>query len=159
MCVCSSACIKSSLIVTHAPTQVWRGSLLLADWALASASLLQGRTVVELGTGTGIAGIAAAAAADTVVLTDLPSALPLCQVSNVCMRCGQLLCLLPASFIVFVPSGDLGSCLHQTRVLHNGFPWPSLHEGRTSDGGLEHFGVPALQKEAVPVKWCRHNLD
>ncbi len=60
---------------------MWRGALLLADLTLASERLLRGRTVVELGAGTGLAGIAAARSAAVVLLTDLPSALSLCRVS------------------------------------------------------------------------------
>jgi len=40
-----------------APSQVWRGALLLVDWAVWRAPALRGATVLELGAGTGLAGI------------------------------------------------------------------------------------------------------
>lgn len=52
--------------------QVWRGALLLADWALHyGPSLLRGATVLELGTGTGLTSIVAAMHAKEVVSTDV----------------------------------------------------------------------------------------
>ena len=49
--------------------QVWRGALLLADWVLHNSKLLNGTTVLELGSGTGLTSIAAATAAKEVVST------------------------------------------------------------------------------------------
>ena len=40
--------------------QVWRGSLLLADWLLHHHGFLQGAGVLEVGAGTGLAAIVAA---------------------------------------------------------------------------------------------------
>ncbi|KAJ1529196.1 hypothetical protein ONE63_006000 [Megalurothrips usitatus] len=52
--------------------QVWRGALLLADWAVHyGPSLLRGATVLELGAGTGLTSIAAAIHAKEVVSTDM----------------------------------------------------------------------------------------
>lgn len=50
--------------------QVWRGALLLADYILFQRDLFQGRTVLELGAGTGLASIIAATVARTVYCTD-----------------------------------------------------------------------------------------
>nr|XP_031543076.1 methyltransferase-like protein 22 isoform X10 [Vicugna pacos] len=49
--------------------QVWRGALLLADYVLFQRDLFQGRTVLELGGGTGLASIIAATVARTVYCT------------------------------------------------------------------------------------------
>nr|XP_031289059.1 methyltransferase-like protein 22 isoform X1 [Camelus dromedarius] len=49
--------------------QVWRGALLLADYVLFQRDLFQGRTVLELGGGTGLASIVAATVARTVYCT------------------------------------------------------------------------------------------
>ncbi|XP_027628814.1 methyltransferase-like protein 22 isoform X4 [Tupaia chinensis] len=53
--------------------QVWRGALLLADYILFRRDLFQGRTVLELGAGTGLASIVAATMAHTVYCTAVPS--------------------------------------------------------------------------------------
>lgn len=66
----------------HVGKQVWRGATLLADFMLSQHQHVRKRCVVDLGAGTGLAGIAAACAASHVLLTDLPAMLPLCQ-SNV----------------------------------------------------------------------------
>ena len=54
---------------------MWRGALLLADYILFRRDLFQGRTVLELGAGTGLASIIAATVAQTVYCTGnaLPS--------------------------------------------------------------------------------------
>eukprot|EP00741_Cyanophora_paradoxa_P019657 tig00021137_g18975.t1 len=50
--------------------QVWMASLLLADFVLANAEWLAGRAALELGSGPGLSGIAAARVARRVFLTD-----------------------------------------------------------------------------------------
>ncbi len=60
--------------------QVWRCALLLGDLVLAHPELVEGKTVVELGAGCGVAGIAAARHARRVLLTDLPSLVAACRV-------------------------------------------------------------------------------
>lgn len=56
---------------------LWNSALHLAHW-MAGAGDLSGRTVLELGAGTGLPGITAALlGASLVVLTDLPPLLPL----------------------------------------------------------------------------------
>lgn len=60
--------------------QVWRGALLLADYLLSKQSFLQGRTVLELGAGTGLVSIVAATIASTVYCTDVgDDLLAMCQ--------------------------------------------------------------------------------
>nr|XP_031543075.1 methyltransferase-like protein 22 isoform X7 [Vicugna pacos] len=60
--------------------QVWRGALLLADYVLFQRDLFQGRTVLELGGGTGLASIIAATVARTVYCTDVGAdLLAMCQ--------------------------------------------------------------------------------
>ncbi|XP_004456194.1 methyltransferase-like protein 22 isoform X1 [Dasypus novemcinctus] len=60
--------------------QVWRGALLLADYILFQRDLFQGRTVLELGAGTGLASIVAATMAQTVFCTDVGAdLLAMCQ--------------------------------------------------------------------------------
>uniref|UniRef100_A0A8C6DLG7 Methyltransferase 22, Kin17 lysine n=1 Tax=Moschus moschiferus TaxID=68415 RepID=A0A8C6DLG7_MOSMO len=60
--------------------QVWRGALLLADYILFQRDLFQGRTVLELGAGTGLASIIAATVAQTVYCTDVGAdLLAMCQ--------------------------------------------------------------------------------
>ncbi|XP_045315964.1 methyltransferase-like protein 22 isoform X3 [Leopardus geoffroyi] len=60
--------------------QVWRGALLLADYILFQRDLFQGRTVLELGAGTGLASIIAATVARTVYCTDVGTdLLAMCQ--------------------------------------------------------------------------------
>ncbi|XP_074202852.1 methyltransferase-like protein 22 isoform X6 [Camelus bactrianus] len=60
--------------------QVWRGALLLADYVLFQRDLFQGRTVLELGGGTGLASIVAATVARTVYCTDVGAdLLAMCQ--------------------------------------------------------------------------------
>ena len=57
---------------------VWRGGERLVELLQARRELVDGRRIVELGSGTGIAGLACAAlGASHVVLTDLPENLPL----------------------------------------------------------------------------------
>lgn len=51
--------------------QVWRGALLLADYFLWQRRHLAGRTVLELGAGTGLTSLVMAATAATVYCTDL----------------------------------------------------------------------------------------
>lgn len=52
---------------------MWRGALLLADYILFQRDLFQGRTVLELGAGTGLASIIAATVARTVYCTGRPA--------------------------------------------------------------------------------------
>ncbi|XP_013373452.1 PREDICTED: methyltransferase-like protein 22 isoform X7 [Chinchilla lanigera] len=60
--------------------QVWQGALLLADYILFRRDLFQGRTVLELGAGTGFASIVAATMARTVYCTDVGAdLLAMCQ--------------------------------------------------------------------------------
>lgn len=60
--------------------QVWRGALLLADYILFRRDLFQGRTVLELGAGTGLASVVAATVARTVYCTDVGvDLLSMCQ--------------------------------------------------------------------------------
>ncbi|XP_026973243.1 methyltransferase-like protein 22 isoform X1 [Sagmatias obliquidens] len=60
--------------------QVWRGALFLADYILSQRDLFQGRTVLELGAGTGLASILAATMAQTVYCTDVGAdLLAMCQ--------------------------------------------------------------------------------
>ncbi|XP_037670659.1 methyltransferase-like protein 22 isoform X3 [Choloepus didactylus] len=60
--------------------QVWRGALLLADYILFQRDLFRGRTVLELGAGTGLASIVAATVARTVYCTDVGAdLLAMCQ--------------------------------------------------------------------------------
>ncbi|XP_003802113.1 methyltransferase-like protein 22 isoform X1 [Otolemur garnettii] len=60
--------------------QVWRGALLLADYILFQRDLLRGRTMLELGAGTGLASIVAATVARTVYCTDVGAdLLAMCQ--------------------------------------------------------------------------------
>ena len=65
-------------------TQVWRGSLLLAEYVLARAADFAGVTGCELGAGSGVAGIAlACAGASCVFITDVgESVLGMCQVPS-----------------------------------------------------------------------------
>lgn len=49
--------------------QVWRGALFLADYILFQWDLFQGRTVLELGAGTGLTSLVAATVAQTVYCT------------------------------------------------------------------------------------------
>nr|CAG4644251.1 EOG090X0C5G [Lepidurus arcticus] len=51
--------------------QVWRGAFLLADYILHNYQLLQGQTIIELGSGTGLSGIVASMVAEKVVCTDI----------------------------------------------------------------------------------------
>uniref|UniRef100_A0A8C4FDA9 Methyltransferase-like protein 22 n=1 Tax=Catagonus wagneri TaxID=51154 RepID=A0A8C4FDA9_9CETA len=60
--------------------QVWRGALLLADYILFRRDFFRGRTVLELGAGTGLASIIAATVARTVYCTDVGAdLLAMCQ--------------------------------------------------------------------------------
>ncbi|KAM5329168.1 methyltransferase-like protein 22 isoform 2-T4 [Glossophaga mutica] len=60
--------------------QVWRGALFLADYILFQWDLFQGRTVLELGAGTGFTSIIAATVAQTVYCTDVGAdLLAMCQ--------------------------------------------------------------------------------
>ncbi|XP_036682236.1 methyltransferase-like protein 22 isoform X3 [Balaenoptera musculus] len=60
--------------------KVWRGALLLADYILSQRDLFRGRTVLELGAGTGLASILAATVAQTVYCTDVGAdLLAMCQ--------------------------------------------------------------------------------
>eukprot|EP00929_Paragymnodinium_shiwhaense_P040912 TRINITY_DN21289_c0_g1_i3.p1 TRINITY_DN21289_c0_g1~~TRINITY_DN21289_c0_g1_i3.p1 ORF type:complete len:297 (+),score=63.84 TRINITY_DN21289_c0_g1_i3:62-952(+) len=57
---------------------VWSGGELLAQ-ILPRLSGLRGKRVLDLGSGTGVAGLAAAACGANVKLTDLPAAMPLLE--------------------------------------------------------------------------------
>ncbi|KAM5329171.1 methyltransferase-like protein 22 isoform 5-T7 [Glossophaga mutica] len=60
--------------------KVWRGALFLADYILFQWDLFQGRTVLELGAGTGFTSIIAATVAQTVYCTDVGAdLLAMCQ--------------------------------------------------------------------------------
>ncbi|XP_024409117.2 methyltransferase-like protein 22 isoform X5 [Desmodus rotundus] len=60
--------------------KVWRGALFLADYILFQWDLFQGRTMLELGAGTGFTSIIAATVAQTVYCTDVGAdLLAMCQ--------------------------------------------------------------------------------
>lgn len=61
--------LTSPVIPCPYPLQVWRGALLLAEYILFRRDLFQGRTVLELGAGTGLTSIIAATVARTVYCT------------------------------------------------------------------------------------------
>jgi len=61
--------------------QLWESSLALAEWSLSSPRL-EGATVLELGAGLGLAGIAAASAGAHVTLTDYASDALTCATLN-----------------------------------------------------------------------------
>lgn len=63
---------------------------------VSQPQLVHGHCVLELGAGTGLAGIAAGHAASHVLLTDLSPMLPLCQVSAFI----SILCSLSASLVM-----------------------------------------------------------
>eukprot|EP01064_Diplonema_japonicum_P036550 TRINITY_DN823_c5_g1_i1.p1 TRINITY_DN823_c5_g1~~TRINITY_DN823_c5_g1_i1.p1 ORF type:complete len:216 (+),score=35.60 TRINITY_DN823_c5_g1_i1:53-700(+) len=59
---------------------VWDAATPFAEWLCENKKCVEGKRVVEIGAGTGLVGIAAALlGAESVVLTDLPSELPLLQ--------------------------------------------------------------------------------
>ena len=60
----------------YTASRVWQAS---AELALHVADVVRGRSVVELGAGAGLAGLACAVNGARVVLTDLPENLPLLQ--------------------------------------------------------------------------------
>jgi len=61
-------------------TTVWDAALVLADYLFAHRQVVQGKTVLELGSGTGACGlVAAAVGAVSVCLTDLPYLIPLLE--------------------------------------------------------------------------------
>lgn len=59
----------NSTDLTLVGLQVWRGALLLADYIFSNPSIFEGKNVVELGSGVGLTGIAAAMHAQRVVCT------------------------------------------------------------------------------------------
>lgn len=72
---------KFAKIIVHIPhamatpipdvgLQVWSGSLLLADFAVHNAAAWRGKTLLELGAGTGLVSIVAARTAGAVICTD-----------------------------------------------------------------------------------------
>lgn len=79
--VCHDIVIRHAMATTleHVGQQVWRGAVLLSNFMLSRQQPVCGLSAVELGTGTGLAGIAAACTASNVLLTDQLAMLPLCQ--------------------------------------------------------------------------------
>lgn len=82
------SCLQSIIKIEHTMAtpledvgkQVWQGALLLADYILFRRDLFQGRTVLELGAGMGLASIVAATMARTVYCTDVGAdLLAMCQ--------------------------------------------------------------------------------
>ncbi|KAJ1473949.1 hypothetical protein T484DRAFT_1834213 [Baffinella frigidus] len=60
------------------PGKVWDGGLILAEFLAAHPEWVQGKKVLEVGSGTGLSGIAAACSgARAVILTDLPDHVPI----------------------------------------------------------------------------------
>jgi len=57
--------------------QVWRGALFLNDYLLDNPQEVKGAKVLEIGAGTGLTAIVAAAAGGQITATDLPHCLPL----------------------------------------------------------------------------------
>lgn len=58
---------RMSTSIPDVGLQVWRGGLFLADYVLDNPGLFEGRTILELGCGTGVASIAASMASPLVV--------------------------------------------------------------------------------------------
>ena len=78
--------ISQDLTLSHAGT-VWDGALTMVYYwnknKQTAFDLLQGKNVLELGSGTGIVGICAAAfSPKTVYLTDLPEYLKILQLNQ-----------------------------------------------------------------------------
>lgn len=61
----------NSTDLTLVGLQVWRGALLLADYCLHERQQFAGKRIMELGSGVGLTGIAAAMYADRVICTDI----------------------------------------------------------------------------------------
>ena len=78
---------KVSSTLERVGDQVWRGALLGADWLLANAEAVRGKTVLEVGAGVGLTAVAAAVVgAKAVVATDLEECLPLLK-NNIDRNC------------------------------------------------------------------------
>eukprot|EP01060_Flectonema_neradi_P020789 TRINITY_DN2829_c0_g1_i1.p1 TRINITY_DN2829_c0_g1~~TRINITY_DN2829_c0_g1_i1.p1 ORF type:complete len:216 (+),score=27.72 TRINITY_DN2829_c0_g1_i1:51-698(+) len=58
---------------------VWDAAVPFAEWLCDNKEIIQNKRVIELGSGTGLVGLAAAKLGAKVTLTDLPTELPLLQ--------------------------------------------------------------------------------
>jgi len=69
---------------------VWEGSWMLMNYvATQMADEVRGRRVVELGSGTGLAGLFIAAYGAHVLMTDLPSVVTECLMDNIALNSGS----------------------------------------------------------------------
>ncbi|XP_013373451.1 PREDICTED: methyltransferase-like protein 22 isoform X6 [Chinchilla lanigera] len=128
--------------------QVWQGALLLADYILFRRDLFQGRTVLELGAGTGFASIVAATMARTVYCTDVGAdLLAMCQ-RNITLNshlaaAGDVGSVSPASQPVFLaPHLRCPDCLPC-----------GIKSGLSEMQAFAPLRKPA--KAPVPVQWYR----
>jgi len=107
--------------------QVWAGSLLLADFAVSNSDAWRGKTILELGAGTGLVSIVAArTAGTTVICTD--------GFDNVLQNCAEAVKLNDSGSNITTRSLDwsafgrrggsvLRQCLRQSPASASPFAW------------------------------------
>ena len=116
--------------------QVWAGSLLLADFAVSNSDAWRGKTILELGAGTGLVSIVAAKTADTTVIcTD--------GFDNVLQNCAEAVKLNDSGSNITIRSldwsafGQAGSvlrqCLRQSPASASPFAWAATDIGCFED--------------------------
>jgi len=71
-----------STVLKDVGLQVWRGSLLMADYILHNGIQFQGCTVLELGAGVGLVSIVAALHASNILCTGLRHLVEVCRLGS-----------------------------------------------------------------------------
>jgi len=106
-----------STVLKDVGLQVWRGSLLMADYILHNGIQFQGCTVLELGAGVGLVSIVAALHASNILCTGLRHLVEVCPPWFMMHSCSEYWLYFVLSYFVYYLNTIILCFGSKTRVL------------------------------------------